>query len=295
MIPCTNYLIPASLPELFQFITSTNSSYLWIAGGTDLLLEIDQGRHPPADTLIDLTRLPAFSGIQMSDAQLRIGACATIAAVASHPVIRQNFSALADAAGLIGGPQVRNCATLGGNIAHALPAADGAIALTALDARLEIVTSSSTRSVPIETIFAGPGKNTLQNDEVIRAILLNMPQPGSGSAFQRIMRPQGVALPILNTAVWLKRVEDRLTDIHIAIGPSGTTPHRARELESQLCGIAFDQISPAYIQKLTDDFIHFRTSPQRATAGYRSAILPNLLFATIQAAWKRSLSGVSND
>lgn len=295
MIPYPNYLIPASLPELFQFITSTKNSYLWIAGGTDLLLEIDQGRHPPADTLIDLTRLPAFSGIQISDAQLRIGACVTITEVASHPMIRQVFPALADAAALIGGPQVRNCATLGGNIAHALPAADGAVALTALDARLEIVTSSSTRSVPIETLFAGPGKNTLQKDEVIRAILLNMPQPGSGSAFQRIMRPQGVALPILNTAVWLNRTEDRLTEIHIAIGPSGTTPHRARELEAQLCGVPFDQISPGYIQELTDGLIHFRTSPQRATAGYRSAILPSLLFNTIQAAWKRSLNGVSND
>jgi carbon-monoxide dehydrogenase medium subunit len=295
MIPYSNYLIPASLPELFQYITSTNSSYLWIAGGTDVLLEIDQGRRPPVNTYIDLTRLPAFSEIQVSEAQLRIGACATIAEVANHPVIRQNFSALADAAALIGGPQVRNCATLGGNIAHALPAADGAIALTALDARLEIVASNSTRSVPIETIFAGPGKNALQKDEVIRAVLLTITQPGAGSAFQRIMRPQGVALPILNTAVWLKRVKDQLTEIHIAISPSGTTPHRARDLESQLCGIAFDQISPAYIQKLTDDFVHFRTSPQRATAGYRSAILPNLLFDTIQAAWKRSLNGVSND
>jgi xanthine dehydrogenase iron-sulfur cluster and FAD-binding subunit A len=104
-----------------------------------------------------------------------------------------------------------------------------------------------------------------------------------------------VALPILNTAVWLNRTEDRLTDIHIAIGPSGSTPHRARELEAQLCGVAFDQISPAYIQELTDAFIYFRTSPQRATAGYRSAILPNLLFDTIQAAWKRSLGGVIND
>ena len=134
-----------------------------------------------------------------------------------------------EACGLIGGPQVRNTATLGGNVAHALPAADGTIALVALDARVEIASRDGRRLVPILNLFAGVGQSTLLADqEILVGFHLPLRKTGQASAFSRVMRPQGVALPVLNLAVWLERAGDQIHSIRIAIGPSGPVPQRAQ-------------------------------------------------------------------
>jgi carbon-monoxide dehydrogenase medium subunit len=132
---------------------------------------------------------------------------------------------------------VRNVATLGGNVAHALPAADGTIALLALDATAEIVSLEGRRRVPMEQLFAGPGQSTLQpRGEILVGFLLQRRGPGQASAFRRVMRPQGVAIAILNTAIWLERQEGCIRDIRIAVGPAGPTPFRARQTEATLRG-----------------------------------------------------------
>src|SRR5574338_1188901 len=109
-----------------------------IAGGTDLLLEIQQGRHAQIDTLVDVSAIPELRCLEIRGSELFIGAGVPVGELAQAPLVIKHAQAVAEACGLIGGPQVRNTATLGGNVAHALPAADGMISLVALDAEVEI-------------------------------------------------------------------------------------------------------------------------------------------------------------
>ena len=114
---------PSSITEAIEDLVTAPSPAVPIAGGTDLILDMRQGRHKPAQTLIDLTKVPEMNLIETRGEFLYIGACVSINQILSNPIVQKNAQALVEACDLIAGPQVRNTATLGGNVAHALPAA----------------------------------------------------------------------------------------------------------------------------------------------------------------------------
>jgi len=197
---------------------------------------------------------------------------------------------------LIAGPQVRNVATLGGNVAHALPAADGTIALLALDVIAEIASASGTRRILFKDLFLGPGKSSLKHgEELIVGFSVKTSEVSEtsevsriASCFKRIMRPQGVALPILNCAVWLERDNDIINDIHIAVGPGGGTPFRATQAEDTLHG---QTLSEETFQSALEALLaqaQFRTSARRASADYRRHIVSGLFKDVVESAWGRA-------
>ena len=159
------YKRPASISEAIQALTSASGPAMPIAGGTDLLLDLKQGRHAPVHTLIDLTFVPEMTVLEVRGDELYIGAAVPVNRVALDPLTGTHAQALVEACDLIAGPQVRNTATLGGNVAHALPAADGTIALTALEAQAEVASPTGTRRVPFTSLFLGPGKSALNKSE----------------------------------------------------------------------------------------------------------------------------------
>jgi CO/xanthine dehydrogenase FAD-binding subunit len=283
------YKRPASISEAIQDLTSASGSVKPIAGGTDLLLDLKQGRHAPVHTLIDLTFVPEMNALELRGDELYIGAAVPANRIALDPLVGAHAQALVEACNLIAGPQVRNVATLGGNAAHALPAADGTITLTALEAQVEVAAVSGTRRVPFTSLFLGPGKSALnKSEELIVGFYLPQTKKGQASCFKRIMRPQGVALPILNCAVWLEREKDIVKDIHIAVGPGGATPFRATEAENTLRGQPFSD--EAFIRTLESLLgqAHFRTSARRASSDYRKHIVGGLFRDTLEVAWKRA-------
>lgn len=284
-----SYILARSLSEALQALTEAAGSVRVVAGGTDFLLDLQQGRHPPVDTLVDITQIPEMTCLELRPEGLFVGAALPLNRVVASPLVQQHAQALFEAASLIGGPQVRNVATLGGNVAHALPAADGTIALLALDATAEIASLEGRRRVPIEQLFAGPGQSTLQpRGEILVGFLLPRRGPGQASAFQRVMRPQGVAIAILNTAIWLERQEGCIRDIRIAVGPAGPTPFRARQTEAALRGKPPDpQVRASAYQALLGE-ARFRTSPHRATAEYRRYLAGLLLEEVLELAWERA-------
>lgn len=283
-----NYYLAQSIADAVGALRSSSGLTRVIAGGTDYLLEIQQGHHSPVDTFVDITRIDELRCLEVRNDQLFIGAAVPVRQVSESALVRQHAQAVVEACGLIGGPQVRNAATLGGNVAHALPAADGMIALAAMDAQVEIASAEGLRRAPILTLFAGPGKSTLSGQEMISGFYLSLNRPGQGSAFQRVMRPQGVALPILNLAVWLERDEACIAGIRIAVGPAGPVPQRALAVEEALKGKPFHPQTVDLAEQLLNDSLHFRTSPHRSTAGYRHLISGPLFRQTLQAAWSRA-------
>jgi len=283
------YVIPQSIEEAIYYLTSAPGPARPIGGGTDLLLEIQQGHHQPVHTLVDVTRIPELLRLEEVGNQLFIGAAVPVKVITESSLVRYHASAVAEACGLIGGPQVRNTATLGGNVAHALPAADGMISLFAFDAQVEIASPAGRRFQSIQTLFKGPGQSTLDlNSEIIVGFYLPLRQAGQSSAFSRVMRPQGVALPILNMAVWMERDVQVIRDIHIAIGPSGPVPLRAVLVEQELIGKTPDLDTLKKAKEAIHQSIKFRSSAMRASAAYRHHLSEVLLEEVIGKAWQRA-------
>jgi carbon-monoxide dehydrogenase medium subunit len=286
------YLQPKTLAEAMDAFINAPKPLAPIAGGTDLMLDLEQGRHVPVHTLIDVTGIKEMLALEIRDDRLFIGAGISVNRIVTTPIVAAHAQALVEAGSLIAGPQVRNVATLGGNVAHALPAADGTIALTALNAEAEIAGIVGTRRVPFNELFLGPGKSSLKHgEELLVGFYLPLRQSNQASCFKRIMRPQGVALPILNCAVWLERANDVVKQIRIAVGPGAPTPWRATEAEKVMAGKPMnDETINAALEALLSQ-VGFRSSPRRASADYRRHIVVSLFKDTLETAWERASIG----
>jgi xanthine dehydrogenase FAD-binding subunit len=285
----THYNTPSTLAEALRVLCDAPGSVRLIAGGTDLLLDLQQGRHPHVDTLVDVNEIQEMKRFEVQDQYLYIGGAVPLKKIANSPLVLEHAQALTEASSLVGGPQVRNTATLGGNVAHALPAADGTISLMALDAMAEVASLTGIRTVPLATLFKGPGQSTLDpRCEILSGFYIPLQKAGQASAFSRVMRPQGVALPILNMAAWLHRDGDRILDVRLSAGPSGPTPRRLPAAEEVLRGQVYsEELLHKSLEALLGS-VRFRTSPQRATAEYRQHLSKVLLFEVMGKAWQRA-------
>jgi carbon-monoxide dehydrogenase medium subunit len=295
------YLRPTNLSQALQAFAEASGPVLPIAGVTDLLLDLEQGRHAPVHTLVDVTSIAEMTALEVRGQELFVGAALPVNRIVLDPLACAHAQALMEACSLIAGPQVRNVATLGGNVAHALPAADGTIALLALNAQAEIAcalnapaavpggVSAAIRRVAFQDLFLGPGQSSLQHgQELLVGFYLPLSKKGQASCFQRIMRPQGVALPIINLAIWLERAHDLIRQIRIAVGPGGPTPWSGTEAEKALLGKSLnDETLHVALEALLNQ-VGFRSSARRASADYRRHIVSGLFKDVLETAWARA-------
>ncbi|MBI1299032.1 hypothetical protein GC175_29225 [bacterium] len=297
------YFTPATVDEALTLLGQYNEGARIIAGGTDLILEMESGHTIAPEVLVDVTHIGGFNEIRAVDDTERndgsqwivIGAGVTHYQVERNSILGQVGACLTESCRVVGGPQVRNVATLGGNVAHALPAADGTIGLLTLDAQVEVCTLAEghvTRAwQPLLSIFAGPGKNNLTRGQMLSAFRFRPTSVGEGSAFERIMRPQGVALPILGLAarVHLDDSGERVVKAVIAIGPAGPIPFRATEAEDVLTSA--DQFNDAVIADViaaAQGQARLRTSKHRASQDYRHEMIAVLLRRVLPKAVERA-------
>jgi xanthine dehydrogenase FAD-binding subunit len=280
------YHIAVNPTDALQALAEAAGPVRLVSGGTDLLLDLQQGRCPPVHTLVDVTRCAELTCLEVRGERLFIGAAVPLSQLVASPLVQEYAKALWEACGLIAGPQVRNIATLGGNVAHALPAGDGSIALLALRAQAEIASLGGSRVAPLAGLFLGPGRSALlPGRELLVGFYIPLKTPEQASAFRRLMRPQGVALPILNMAAWLHRKAETLVDLALAIGPAGAVPCRALEVEKALIGKALTEAALQDASQILLESVHFRTSPHRASSAYRQHLATWLLRQTLEAAW----------
>jgi carbon-monoxide dehydrogenase medium subunit len=293
------YYTPSTVDEALMLLGQYNGNARIIAGGTDLILDMEAGHTEAPDVLVDVTKIAGIEEIrQETDADgawIIIGAGVTHYQVERHRLLQTVGTCLTESCRVVGGPQVRNVATLGGNVAHALPAADGTIGLLALDAQVEVCTlqgGSVTRSwQPLLSIFAGPGRNTLDANQMLSAFRFRPTSDSEGSAFDRIMRPQGVALPILGLAarVRLDARRERVEDATIAIGPAGPIPFRATEAEAMLkAASTFDETTVEAVIAAAQQQARLRTSKHRASQDYRHEMIAVLLRRVLPKAVARA-------
>jgi len=283
------YRTPEHLADALAILREPGGGAAIVAGGTDLLLDLQQDRHPAVKTLVDVSRVREMLQVSERDGWIEIGAAVPLNEIIRHPLVRANADCLVEASELIGGPQVRNVATLGGNVAHALPAGDGTIALLALGSEALLAGTDGNRWQPLENLFEAPGKTTIDRSrEILVGFRFPAKRPDEASAFYRIMRPQGVAIAILNMATRIRFAVDRtVLEVALALGPAGPRPLRARAAEAALLGRKLDESTLEDTVAVLLSEVELRTSPHRATAEYRRHLLRTLVRRTLLAAERR--------
>src|SRR4030043_2126785 len=176
-----DYLRPQTLEEALSLLNQHGEKAKLIAGGTDVIVMIKQKAMAP-DVLISLQGISGLDQIKYNGV-LSIGPMVTHRAIEKSEVIRKNFSALTDATDFLGSIQIRNVATIGGNICTAAPSADTATPLIVLGTQVKIKKLKEERTIPIEDFFKGPGESVLKTGELVKELIIPKPLPNTGSAY----------------------------------------------------------------------------------------------------------------
>jgi CO/xanthine dehydrogenase FAD-binding subunit len=234
-LPHFQLFAPSSVQDACSLLDEYGSEALLLAGGTDLLVKMKQRKIVPT-YIINLKNISGLDQISYDEHDgLRIGPLATIQSIKNSIVVKRHCKILAQAAGVESSVQIRNLATIGGNIANASPAADAPLALVSLRASIVIASSTGEREIPIEDLFTGPGKTSLQPGEIIREIHVPALPPRSGGAYlKHAIRRTDIA--IVSTAVVVSLANDLCADIRIALGSVAPTAFRAKGAEGLLKG-----------------------------------------------------------
>ena len=208
-----------------------------LAGGTDLVPQLREGRRAAA-RIVDLKHVADMMAISvLPDGGASIGAAACATAVARHATIAASYPVVARSAQLIGGVQVQNRASLGGNICNAAPSADGVPALVCLAAQALIAGPAGTRQMPVEAMFAGPGRSNLAAGELLVAILLPPAQPRSAAAYLRFTPRREMDIAVAGCGAWLRLGEDgAIVEARLVLAAVAPTPVRAVSAERRLVG-----------------------------------------------------------
>ncbi len=267
------YLFPASVEEALEMLETYGGEARIIAGGTDLVLQSRRGQCP-ARVMVDITRIPGLGHMEERDGLIHIGAQVTHGQVAASSLIRSRAGVLAEACGSVGGPQIRNVGTLVGNVVNALPAADGAIALFALDAEAEVAEGAGRRWTPIATLYAGVGLCTVDPcAAMITQLRFRALGKGEAGAFERLAKRRTLVLPILNVAAIVGLQGDRVQRARIAIGPVAQMPFVAAEAGEALVGRTPDEDRISRAAQLAAQAAQPRDSLLRGSAEYRKAMV----------------------
>ena len=256
-----------------------------VAGSTDFLVRWRTGVWQP-DYVINIQRVPGLSRVSYSAQNgLRLGALVTVQTLESHPVIRRRYPALAAAAASFAGVQVRNLATVGGNVCNASPAGDTIPALLAFDAQCRISGPDGERTVPLEQFFTGPGRTVLTRGELLVELRLPPPLPDTGSLYIK-HSPRGamdIATVGAASAVTLQDGGSVCREVRIALGAVGPTPVRAYAAEDLL---RRQEITPELIARAAQE-AESRVSPIddiRGTAVHRKTMVRVLTQRTLEQA-----------
>jgi CO/xanthine dehydrogenase FAD-binding subunit len=273
------YLRPETLDELLALMRVHGQGARLLAGGTDLLVRL---RTDPAfsygfgDTskpplvVIDLKRVPELrADVVAGNQTLRIGARTVMTDVIGDERVREHFPALVEAAQVVGSIQIRNRATLAGNLCNASPAADTAPALLAYGASLNLVSAGASRQMLLDKFFAGPGRTLLAPGEIVASIDLPHPTEPTGSAFGRLTRRRGVDLAIVSVCC----VARASGEVRFAFGAVGPRPFVVTTRQDASLDDVVAHASPI--------------SDLRAGADYRRAMLAVVLRRTLSTAMQR--------
>lgn len=256
-----------------------------IAGGTDILIKMHKGQIEKAQ-LLSIRKIKSLEAVQkLENGMIVIGSLATFTQIANHPVIKENIPVLAEAALSMGGPQIRNIATVGGNICNGATSADSASTLFALNARLRLQSDQGQRVIPIQEFYLGPGKVDLRPGEFLTEIIV-LPENyvNCGGHYIKYSMRNAMDIATLGVAA-ICRLKDGnvFADVRIGLGVAGPTPRRCLEAEAYAKGKPVSAGTVAEIGKLAVKSTKARTS-WRASKEYREHLTEELTQRALKVA-----------
>ena len=258
------YHKPTTLEQAWELQAAIRGAR-YVGGGTDLMVKIRRGDLRP-DALISLRGIADLRGLDLDADPLRIGAMTTIAELESDPAVARRLPALHQAARVLGSRQIRNVATIGGNLSNASPCADTAPPLLALAALVVIAGPDGERELPVERVFRGPGGTCLEPRQLVREIRIDPPAPGARGVFLKKGRVR-MDLGLASVAAVVELDGETCTRARLAAGSVAPTPIRLRRVEQLVEGrrltaellaearrLAFDEVAPITDIRATEDY-----------------------------------------
>jgi carbon-monoxide dehydrogenase medium subunit len=242
-LPTFEYHAPATIEEALDLIMRYGDNGRFMAGGTDLLVAMKKREITPQH-LISLNGIAALKGITLDKkGGVKIGALTTLAEIERSDIIQRQFFPLRDAIDVMASAQVRSLATIGGNLCSAVPSADTAPPLIALNASLKLVGPEGERSILVEEFFTGPKETVRKSNEILTAIVIPKPEVLSSGCYLKLMRRHAMDLAIVGVAAYLKldREKKTCTEARIALGAVAPTPIRVPEVEALLINHTIDE------------------------------------------------------
>jgi carbon-monoxide dehydrogenase medium subunit len=237
---------PASIQEAREIHAQRGPGGCFLAGGTDLVIAIKEKGLVPR-YVVDLKRIESLSGIRedSADGSLVIGALTTMREVETARGINRRFPFLSQSAAEVGSIQIRNRATIGGNIANATPSADVVPALLVLQAQIKISTAKGTQQVPLESVFVGPGKTIMAPGDILTEIIIPPAPANLRGEYIKFSPREMMDLAYVGVAVAIViEGNDKVCrDARIALGAVSPTPLRARKAEAVLMNHAINEES----------------------------------------------------
>ncbi|NIM90479.1 MAG: xanthine dehydrogenase family protein subunit M [Candidatus Aminicenantes bacterium] len=244
ILPEIEYHAPRTLAEALKLLVKLKEARI-MAGGTDLLVELKQGL-VEAEALISLQNIKELKKIEKKDQSLRLGAMVTPQEIISHPLIKQHFPALVEAAKSMASPQVRSLATIGGNIASAVPSADLPPTLIAAEASLELQCTESFREVNLLEFFTGPRLTICRDEELLISILIPVPPPKTGISFLKFSLREANALAVASVASRITLENEVISQASVVLGAVAPSPLLALKASELLEG---KKPSPSLFEK----------------------------------------------
>ena len=285
------YYEPQTLSEASAILVRDGDRAAILAGGTDLLLQIRRRARQPK-SVVNIKAISALHGLEYHATDgLRIGALTTFRQLETDANVAAIYPALSEAAKVVAGVQVRNLATVGGNLGNASPSADSVPPLVALNSTVLIDGVGGQRELPITDCIVGPGQTALMPGEFFVAIQVPNVPAASGNTYERLTPRAAMDIAIVSSAAFIALDHNgRCLDSRIALGAVTPVPFRAQLAETSMRGEA---LTPALLERvgeLAAEAVH-PISDIRGSADYRRAMVAALTRRTVARAWRRANGG----
>ena len=278
----TNYISATSLDEAVSALADYGSRARIIAGGTDILIELERGSRPQVDTLIDITRIPGIDQITLDKDHFSLGPLVTHNHIVANKKIVSQALPLAQASWAVGAPQIRNRATISGNLITASPANDTITPLMAMDAFVELKSTSGLRNIPLSQFYTGLRQTVMRPDELMTNISFPALAENQRGIFLKLGLRRVQAISVINIAIVVTIQDGKIDQPKITLGCVAPVIVHAEAAEKYLQDKSLTPDRIAYAARLASEEIH-PIDDIRGTADYRHEMVRVLVRRGLQA------------